>query len=239
MISLEDKEKIIKNNQKISELLKENEEILKKAGYNQPTKNFKLYHRQEKINIPSGYIRTREMFYEKYHLREIITQMNCRRNISYALQLSDFYNYLANRFFIWGSIETMFYKSAIIHVVSILEALILECANNICCKPSMCGRTHICHTSFNSGARNNVLYALDRMKELNITTFSNDEIKRVKMIIGYRNRVHIRLAKENEFKSEDFSLKLCNELIGYLQRICEDIYNNGLPLYNRCNHSCS
>lgn len=233
MISAEDKEKLIANNIKISELLKENEEILKNSGYNPPVNNYTVDDRN-KIDFPGGYIRTTNMFYEKYHLREIIAKINCRRNISYALQLSDFYNYLANRFFVWGSVQTMFYKNAVINLVSILEALILECANNICCNPSNCGKNDTCSIRFNKDQRNKVLDALDRIKRLNITTFSDNEINRIKTIIGYRNRVHIRLATENEFKSDDFTLKLYNEVIGYLQRICEDIYSNGLPLYNKC-----
>ena len=56
MISTEDKEKLIENNSKISELLKENEEILKQAGYKPPMENFTVDN-QEKISIPSGYIR--------------------------------------------------------------------------------------------------------------------------------------------------------------------------------------
>ena len=233
MLSTEDKEKLIKNNRKISELLKENEEILKTAGYKPPVENFAVDY-QEKISIPSGYIRTKDMFYEKYHLREIIDKVHCRRNISYALQLSDFYNYIANRFFVRGSVETMFYKNAIINLVSILEALILDCANNICCNPDNCKNNKSCPSNFNKNERNKVLAALDRMKQLNITTFNDDEINRIKTIIGYRNRVHIRLAPENEFKSEDFSLNLYNEVIRYLQKICEDIYNNGVPLYYKC-----
>lgn len=236
MILTEDKEKLIENNSKISELLKENEEILKQAGYKPPMENFTVDN-QEKISIPSGYIRTKDMFYEKYHLREIIGKVHCRRNISYALQLSDFYNYIANRFFVWGSVETMFYKNAIINLVSILEALILDCANNICCNPASCKKNKNCSNRFNKDERNKVLDALDRMAQLNITTFNNDEINRIKAIIGYRNRVHIRLATENEFKSENFSLKLYNEVITYLQKMCEDIYNNGLPLYNKCNNA--
>lgn len=236
MITTEEKEKLINNNNKISEILKENEEILKNAGFKPPVRNFTVEDK-DKIDFPGGYIRTADMFYEKYHLCEIIAKVPRRRNISYALQLSDFYNYIANRFFVWGSVQTMFYKNAVINLVSILEALLLECANNICCNPSECGNSIICPTRFNKNERNKVLDALDRINLLNITTFSDEEIKRIKTIIGYRNRVHIRLATENEFKSDDFTIKLYNEVIGYLQRICEDIYNNGLPLYHKCNKS--
>lgn len=234
MISLEDKEKLIENNSRISELLKENEEILKKSGYTPPTKNFALGNDDDKIKLPTGYIRTRNIFYNKYHLREIVKRVTCQRNISYALQLSDFHNYIINRFSMWGSVKTMFYKNAVINLVSIFEALVLECVNNICCDPSDCGENNICINKFNKKERNSAFDALKRMNQLNITTFTETELQRIKTIIDYRNRVHIRLATENEFKSDDFSLRLYNEIIEFLKRICEDIYNNGVPLYKKC-----
>ena len=78
-----------------------------------------------------GYIRRSGEFWRLYHLNEIVSNRNTKNNISYALQLSDYYNFVLNRFYIWGSIETMFYKNAFVNIISIVEALILESANQI------------------------------------------------------------------------------------------------------------
>ena len=73
-LSNEKKNKIIENNKKITELLKENENILRESGYNPPLNNYVL-ERNDKIGFPSGYIRTVATFNEKYHLSEICPSM--------------------------------------------------------------------------------------------------------------------------------------------------------------------
>ena len=69
------------------------------------------------------------------------------------------------------------------------------------------------------------------MNELNITDFNEEEMNRIKEIIGFRNRVHIRLAEENEFINSDFSMLLYNEVIILLQRLSSCISENGILLY--------
>lgn len=54
-LSEEMKNKIIANNRKITELLNENENILRESGYNPPMANYAL-ERSEKIGFPPGYI---------------------------------------------------------------------------------------------------------------------------------------------------------------------------------------
>lgn len=127
----------------------------------------------------------------------------------------------------------MLYKSAIINLVSIFEALIFECANNIC-SPTDCSAISKCEKHFSKTQRNNSFEALKRINGLHITDFDDEEMNRISEIISFRNRVHIRLAKENEFISSDFSLSLHNEIISFLQRLTENIYNKGVPLYNKC-----
>ena len=91
------KEKIIKNNEQISELLRKNEELLREDGFDLPNENF-VVGDWYKIKIPSGYIRNTTYFYEKYHLDSIVKEWQVKANIAYSFQLSDFYNYLFNRF---------------------------------------------------------------------------------------------------------------------------------------------
>ena len=166
---------------------------------------------------------------------DIVKEWQVRANIAYAFQLSDFYNYLVNRFNIWGSVVIIFYKNAIINLVSIFEALILECANNICGRPSECQRVTACKVHFSKEARNNSYVALERMNALRIISYSEEKKARIKEIIALRNRVHIRLAERSEFSSADFCLDLYNEILTLIGELSEDIYHNGVKLYACCN----
>lgn len=228
------KAKLLKNNKEISLMLRQNETLLKNAGFNPPEKNF-VVEGSDKINIPSGYIRVTTYFSQKYHLNEIIRTRVVRDNITYAFQITDFYNYIINRFYIWGSLQTMFYKDAIITLVSIMEAFISECVNNICNNTKNCTSVNKCKFHFNKGERGEKVFeALKKLKKISIVGFSDIEMERVEEFLSLRNRVHIRLAEENEFNSADFCLEKYNELICLLQRLSDDIYNNGVKYYIDC-----
>lgn len=233
MISKETKRKINDNNIQISKLLRENEEMLKNEGINIPVDNY-VPEKDNKIAIPSGYIRTVETFYKKYHLDKIVARKETRRNMSYALQLSDLYNYYINRFNIWGSVEAMLIKSAIINFISIFEVLVYECANNICHNAAACRKIKDCKYHFSNKERNNSIYeALLKMQRLNITEFTEDEMTTIQQIIQLRNNVHIRLANVNEYTESKFSLDEYNNLVCLLQKLCDQIYKNGVSLYRK------
>lgn len=229
----ETQEKIVENNAKITKLLKENEYLAKSEGLNIPNENYAVAP-AEKIQIPSGYIRVNEAFSSKYHLGEIVKSDAVRKNIAYSLQLSDLHNYIMNRIHIWGSVETMFIKSAVINLVSVMEAIVSECAENICCNPSACTSIKTCPRHFNRNQRAQPYLALEKMKELGIVDYDDSKMSRIKEIIDYRNRVHIRLAKDNEFKSADFDIELYNEVMSLLADLAEKVYDNGVKLYNMC-----
>ena len=110
------RESVILNNQKISDLLQENEMLLIEEGYRPPVQNYVVDY-VERIHMPKGYVRKSVEFFQKYHLTNIVQNYNTRNNISYNLQLSDFYNYLLNRVHIWGSVRTMLYKNDIINIL--------------------------------------------------------------------------------------------------------------------------
>lgn len=234
MISAESKAMIIENNATITKLLKENEARLIQDGFDVPVQNY-VPDKAQKIQIPSGYIRVNETFQKKYHLQEIVRDQAVKKNIAYSLQLSDFYNYIINRFNVWGSVETMFLKDAVINLVSVFEALVFECANNICCNTSTCTIINECANHFTNKQRNNSYEALVKMNQLHIVNYSEKQLSRIKEIIELRNRVHIRLATENEFNNADFSISLYNEVIQLIQQLSDCIYTNGFPLYYQCN----
>lgn len=223
-------EKIANNNKKISELLRENEELLRQEGYDPPVRNFAL-EPTERISFPSGYIRTVTQFNAKYHLREIFPKKYSRHNVTYALEVSDLINYVFNRIHIWGAVETVFYKLAIVNLVSIMEAIILEAANNICGNAKFCTKTKTCYKHFKKDERNNARLALNKLVLLDVLDFDEIKLARVQDIIDLRNRIHIRLTHGSEMQLDDFNLSLYNEVISILQDIDEQIYLKGVPLY--------
>lgn len=226
----ETQEKIKENNQKISELLRENELLLRKEGYDPPVRNF-AFPPDERISFPSGYIRTVAEFNEKYHLREIFPKRYARQNVTYALEVSDLINYFFNRIHIWGAVETVFYKLAIVNLVSIIEAIILEAANNICSNAQMCKKTKICSKHFSRDERNNARTALNKLVLLNVLDFDEEKLDRVQGIMNLRNRIHIRLTPGSEMQLEEFNLSLYNETISILQDIDQQIFSKGVSLY--------
>lgn len=229
-LSEQEKKHLIENNQKITALLKENEQILRRAGYHPPEHNYP-FTRTEKIGFPSGYIRTVTTFKEKYHLSEICPRPSVRHNITYALEASDLINFIINRINIWGSVETIFYKLAIVNLVSIIEALLLEAANNICFDTKSCKNARTCTLHFSREERNYAKCALDKLISIGVLDFDEKQASRAKEIIDYRNRIHIRLSDGNELKLDDFTIKLYNEVIRLLQNIDEQVYQKAVPMY--------
>ena len=209
MIEEINEQRYITNIQKISELLEENENILREAGYNPPKTNYTVENKK-RIKIPAGYVRTSGFFGEQYHLNDIVASRNIKNNISYALQLSDYYNFIVNRFNVWGSIETMLYKQMFVNIVSIIEALILECSNNI---------NRQCCLETNPGC---------------ILSFSDEQKDRLIELYDLRNRIHIRLTDQNEFLDNKYNKKLYNEAIVILQIVDNSLWKNGVPYYKKC-----
>ena len=233
MLTEEMKNTILQNNQTITDLLRENEKIFLDAGYQAPGNHYGLSE-EDKVHLPNGYIRVNEHFISDYHLNDIVHDYALRKNIAYSIQFSDLHNFMLNRLFIWGSVRTMLIKGAVVNLISVFEALVFECASNICCNTHECTKLQTCTNHFNNKQRTQSYEALLKMKELGIITFTDVEIERIHEIIGFRNRIHIKNATENEFISSDFSLSLYNELIVYLKRLTEMIYQNGVPMYNQC-----
>ncbi len=226
----EEEKRFIANNRKITELLKENEDILRKSRYNPPLTNHPL-ERYEKIGVPSGYIRTVVAFNKKYHLQEICINRTVRHNITYALETSDLLNFIINRINIWGSVEAIFFKLSIVNFVSVIEAIVLEATNNICCNTACCEKIKDCRYHFSKEERNYASKAVKKLAQIGILNYDNEKVARVQEIIELRNRIHIRLAKGMEINLGDFTLELYNEVVELLQDIDEQIYNNAVPHY--------
>lgn len=227
------RERYVANNKSISELLEENERILREEGYNPPIRNFAVDF-NERVKIPSGYVRTTADFYEDYHLSELVFENNTKKNISYALQLSDYYNFIVNRFYVWGSIETMIYKQMFINVVSIIEALVLECANRVNDGCNECIEKGRCESKINKQARGNMKFAAEKLYDLGILDISKEKFERLIELYDYRNKIHIRLNEQNEYLDDRYNINLYNESIEMLKLIDETLFENAIPFYDNC-----
>ena len=229
----EDLQQYLNNNKLISSMLQENENLIRKAGYDPPCNNYAA-DKEKRVNIPSGYIRTSREFWQKYHLSDIVKNRNTKNNISYALQLSDYYNYVLNRFNIWGSIEIMIYKQAFINVVSIIEALLLESATRINHYCQSCRRIGKCKNNFSRLDRTNMKKVSEKFYLAGVLDLTESEISRLKEMYDYRNKIHIRLNEQNEFLDSKYNVELYNEATSLLQKIDECLWKNAVPFYRKC-----
>lgn len=221
------------NIEKISSLLEQNEKLIRQAGYNPPVVNFTI-EKESRIKMPQGYIRRSGEFWKQYHLNDIVDDRNTKNNISYALQLSDYYNFLVNRFYVWGSIERMLYKQAFVNIVSIIEALILETSSNINRYCQKCPKIGKCGKNLTKEDRCNMKKSALKLWEIGILDFEKEEIDEIIEMYDYRNKIHIRLNEQNEFLDNKYNMELYNRVISYLKRVDEKLWKNGVPYYKLC-----
>lgn len=226
-------DQFLNNNKVISELLAENEKLLKDSGYNPPSNNFAV-EKDERIKVPAGYIRKSGDFWKEYHLADLVASQNTRNNISYALQLTDYYNFLVNRFYVWGSIERMIYKQAFVNVISIIEALVLECANRMNHYCKKCPNIAKCKNNLCKDDREKMKRTVSKLCEMGVLEFEEKEKERIIELYDLRNRIHIRLNEQNEFLDNKYNVDLYNETICLLKSIDEQLYKNAVPLYTSC-----
>src|SRR5699024_9042887 len=116
-------------------------------------------------------------------------------------------------------------------LVSVIEAIVLEAANNICNHTCCCSKVKTCKKHFSKEQRNNARKALEKLVAMKVIDFDDDKLSRLQEIIDLRNRIHIRLTTGNELKLADFNLKLYNEVIAFLQIIDDQVYQNAVPIY--------
>lgn len=116
-------EETIQKMKSITASLSDLELLLSNNGYKCPEKQLHI-ERNNKITLPFGYIRKADQFRIDYNLFKLIDDRTVINNIAYSLQMSDFYNYVLNRFNIFLSIDQYFTKYAITNIFSSFEALL-------------------------------------------------------------------------------------------------------------------
>lgn len=225
-------QRIKENNVQISKLLNENEELLRMAGFDPPAKNFAL-HNSARIKFPSNYIRTKDHFLKKYKLRFFFKDPVIRSNVVYSLQMSDMYNYIVNRFKIFGSINTMVYKAATINCVCIIESLIGQVLDDMHEYCKKCPYHDECEYYFPK--KQQFTDKLDRIKEHNMLRLDEEGYQRIREAYRLRNHMHIyTAAKENELTSKTFDRDLYNGIISIMQQVTINLYYYMLPASKKC-----
>lgn len=220
------------NNKKISTLLSENEDILRRMGYKPPATNMTL-NKKSRIIFPSGYIRTKSYFAKKYRLYEFFSNTELASNMAYALQLSDLYNFILNRFNIWGPLETMVYKAAIINYVCIIESFIGQVFDDMHKYCGKCDKHN--HCEFFMPKVNNFAQKLDAIEKSGILSLTSMHYAQIREAYHLRNHMHIyTAARQNEHTQKAFNTKLHNDIIKIMQIVVVSLYNDMLPATKTC-----
>jgi hypothetical protein len=218
-----------KSLEKAEEALHKAEDILKEANINIPEENIEL-EVNEKIWLPSGYIRRIDVFSESYQLNKILSDDNMIKNIGYALQASDLTNYLINRFNIGLSVGAIFYKLAIINLFSIIEGILYGVSNELhkfCfIEDEICSDNLKCEyyiKNFHEYSFRELIKCFDEKSILKLGDEGCDLLLSLKDL---RDHIHIWDVKENEYLDDIYNLSSYNTLIKVLYFIKEELPQN-------------
>lgn len=223
-LSEDSRQRIIENNRKISKLLAENEEILKAEGYKPPIDDHAFSQNYNKIQIPGGYVRRKPYFVKEYGLADICDGDSAKiDNIAYTLQLTDFHNFIMNRFGIYGSVLSMMYKHSTINIVSVIEVLIRTYIETLWSKCQRCSRKSICSEKLTKkrDLQGNFEKIIENYKRLGLLSIDDKIYDKAVKLYGHRNHIHLTKAKGNEFTDDDikFTKEIHDDAIRVLKRI--------------------
>ena len=197
-----------------SKAINELEEVIREQ-HNTPHENIDrtVYN---KIQVPHDYIRTRWYFVREYKLDYLLESKAHRDNIAYALMQSDMYNYIVNRFQIWGIIEKLFLKTALINIVAIQEALII-CSLKTLHSHCIIGGSVCKYNSKCSGYVKSVkslhYTSCISLFESKIGFGNDDRMNEIIELKDIRNNVHISLIGKGEFHSDNYTIANYNKAI--------------------------
>ncbi|MGA1847585.1 hypothetical protein [Deferribacter abyssi] len=227
---------------KISEELNDIENFLRDNGIDIPNQNIPLKP-DEKIRIPRRYIRTVHYFEQKYKLYDLLEDEVLVKNISYALQASDLFNYILNRFNIRLSVGKVFYKFAIINIFSIIESLLYGIANK--CHSYCMVNNRVCKNNdscnfylkkANKYPFEKLLYTLSQKGLIRMPPELQNKLLKIKAL---RDNIHLWDVKNKDYFNDDYNLDNYNFLIKLLNILKKDL-NKALENFehnrnNNCN----
>ena len=231
---------------KVTEALQNVEDILKdELELNLPRENVEIPE-EIRIRLPKGYIRTVESIEDEYYLKQLIEDNTLRKNIAYAIQYTDFLNYIFNRFSLGIDGLTVgkeFRKISIIYIMAIVEALLagiiekfittcFKCQiyGNCTSKLAQCMKSH--ERNFRKVYEKNKYLSFSESIEFIKETYVSkqeyvEKLEHFKKY--YRNRIHIQYVDRSTGErpwdySEKYDVALYNEAVKLLQSTKEIIW---------------
>ena len=218
------------NLEKAEEFLQSAENILNHNDVNTPLENIPL-KKYEKISFPTGYIRKTSYFEQKYHLYDLFEDRNKVKNIAYALQTTDLFNYFLNRFNIKFSVGKIFYKYAIINAFSTIEGILYSAItplhdfcfddNDNCCKNNI-----NCDYYIKNYKKYTFRELIEMYDKKSLLDFKDKTKKLILEIKGLRDHIHIYDVQENEFIDSTYNNYNYNKIMKLTYNIKENLYNN-------------
>lgn len=202
-------------------------ENLLRENFENPIKDFNCLP-YTKIQIPSNYIRSKSHFLNSYNLRDLIDEVTYADSIAFSLMQSDFNNYVINRIHLWGITQKLFFKFAIINNSSVIEALLLCSLKSTrkFCSPSniVCKHNSRCTYYISSTKHMGVKKAIDIFFEQ--IAFKHNTLKQDFIdIMDIRDKVHLSLVIESEFKTTLYSVDNYNKSVKILRFLRDNQLN--------------
>lgn len=223
---------------KATEALQNIEDILKsELELNLPKENL-VIPEEIRIHLPKGYIRTVKTIEDEYCLKRLIEDDTLRKNIAYAIQFTDFLNYLFNRFSLGIDAITVgkeFRKISVIYIITIVEAFLagiiekfittcFECQKFGNCTQELAQYLKLHEKEFRKiyeGSKYlSFSESIEFIKEMKIS--KQEYVKRLENFkTFYRNRIHIQYINRSSGErpwdyKEEYSTSLYNKAIEIL-----------------------
>jgi len=240
---------------KASKALQEVEDLIKTTGIKIPEDNVKLPEKFV-LKLPRGYIRTLGVISKKYKL-DLLDDKTLSKNISYAIQYTDFINYILNRTNLGEgglSVGALFRKHAIINVMTIVEGILIGMVEKTYLKCSRCKdfgvncsiKIALVYSKYrkylddhmNCKKSLDFFWILEYLKKATIIESSEyDELNELR---SYRNHIHIQYIdrktkrRQRDFLEENYSLVNYNNAIRSLHNVTNiiDRFHAMCPNFN-------
>ena len=217
------------------------EQLLRDNGLNVPIDNIVLKD-DEKIRLPYGYIRTVSYYLREYNLNFFYNDKVIARNIAYALQTSDLFNYFLNRFRIGLSVGKIFLKHAIINHFSIIEAIlygIVKKYHNYCIFENVvCRYNNMCAFYFKKANKYNFQQLLDELINRNLLSMPPEIKENLLNIKGLRDNIHIWDAESRDYFNDEYSLQNYNFLVLCLKSIRDNLKDSLTSFESQRKNEC-
>jgi len=219
------------NLKKAEGYLKKAEKLLQDNSNDGLLRNLKL-KKSEKIKIPNGHIRTADDFRSRYELVKLISRRDLRSNIAYALQGCDLLNYFHYRFNITLSAGSVFLRLSIVHVFSIIEALMsgyLDSLHDECLLKDnkVCKRNQTCDFYLKKAGNYSFRERVELLIERDIIAFSDLQIKELMELKDIRDRLHLWNVDGNEFLDDKFSKQHYDQALHLLVFVRNSLIERG------------